>query len=154
LALSLWHQQALYSEHEERYGNWWGVLLDARTQKSIENAIAGFRSYPEFMAAYRRDQRPNAVQFDMGPGRARFDEMRERLPQVSFEEFVALLDKPVVNRKQYAEAFGKRVTAVLKEFLEVPAHRPKVKLSKADLADDLWLRRLAAYILNFPENCS
>jgi hypothetical protein len=131
--------------------DWW-ALLRADTKATITAGIDVFASYSAFMAGWHL-QRRKAVIFEGNFLGARWEEFRERLPQVDFERFLSLMGKPVADRKAYAEDFGIRTTRVLKDYLDVPSHRPKVKQSKADLADDQWLRRLAAYILNFPEKC-
>ena len=105
-------------------------------------------------AAYLRQLRPHAARLEVGSERARFDELREALPQIDLDTFITLLSKPVTRRSRYAEAFGKRVVRLLKDFLEVPAHRPRSNPSPAELEDDKWLRGLAAYIWNFPEEFS
>jgi hypothetical protein len=139
---------------EEQYEKWWMELLDHETRARIETAIAQFPRNEAFRAAYLKHLRPKAVFSEIGRERASFDELCEVLPHVDLDKFMTLLTRPVKRRSGYAEAFGKRVTRILKDFLEVPAHRPKVKPSKADSEDDKWLRRLAAYIWNFPEKFS
>jgi hypothetical protein len=152
LALPLWREQALYSLNRARYGDWWALLLDAGTAARIEHAIAPFASYDALMAAYWKHQRPNAVRSEVDSERASWEELCEQLPRPDFDEFSTVLSKPVKERVAFAEDFGKRATRTLKEFLKVPAHRPKVRPSKTDFANDKWLCRLAAYILNFPED--
>ena len=151
IALSLWRQQAWYSAARSRYESWW-LGLDSDTRTSIKRAAAAFDTIEQLREAYFQHSRPSAGRFEVGPEGARFDELREELPELDSYKYIALLRQPVARRSRYAEAFGKQVTRVLKEFLEVPAHRPRFKPSEADLEDDEWLRRLAAYIWHFPEN--
>lgn len=154
-ALSLWRKQVFLSMDEEQYLKWWMDLLDNETRTRIDAAIAPFPTYELFKAAFLKQLRPKAVCFEVGPEDALINALYERLPQIASDKYLALLRKPVKRRSRYAEAFGKRVTRVLKDFLEVPAHRPsKIKASATNTEDDKWLRRLAAYIWNFPEKFS
>jgi hypothetical protein len=153
IALSLWRKQTWYSAAKDRYEDWW-MEVGKETKAKINRSISEYKTIEDFREAYFRHQRPHAVRFEVGPERARFDELCEVLPQIDLDTFLRLLHKPVARRSRYAEAFGKRATKVLKDFLEVPAHRPRYKPSPAEVEDDKWMRRLAAYVWNFPEEFS
>jgi hypothetical protein len=150
LALSLWRKPVLHRMNKARYENWWSSLPDETTAK-IDAAIKPYQSWGAFMDALRQHQRPDVPAIDVGPHRPLWDALLRGLPRVEFDEFASLLEVPVRKRKEYAEDFGKRVTRILKDLLDVPDHRPNTEPSKADRVDDLWLRRLSAYISNFPQ---
>ena len=133
----------------------WRAKLDDEVFARINRAISRFASYSEFQAAYLKRLRPKAVQLEAGPDDLLFHQLCAKLAtQITLDEFTDLLRVPVAKRKQYAEDFGKRVTRILKDSLEVPAHRPRVKPSEAELEDDKWMRRVFAYIFDFPEKFS
>lgn len=218
LALSLWREQAVYSNATERYEKWRDLLDDAEIKK-INTAITRFHSSNALVAAWIQQSRHGVIfegdslgaqldrlrelipevgdeflsvmskpvaertayaeafgrnmtrvlkeylevpshrpkvkqsKADLGSLRARWDELRVRLPQVDLEMFLSIMSQPVKARTDYAEERGKDMTRVLKDYLEIPSHRPRVKRSEADIEDDKWMRRLAAYILNFPAKC-
>jgi len=154
LAWRLWREDACFRKHPSRFLDW-VAKLDDKLFARIDRAISRFASYSEFQAAYLKRLRPKAVLLEAGPDDLLFHQLCEKLAaQITVDEFTDLLRAPAGKQKQNAEDFGKRVTRILKDSLDVRPHRQKVKPSQADLDDDNWRRRLAAYIFNFPEKFS
>jgi hypothetical protein len=150
LALRLWRGQLFHRMNRAKYENWWS-LLPSETTAAIDVGIEPYETWAKFLADYWRKERPGVPLIDVCPERTLWDLLLHELPRLGFEDFARLLEAPVRDRTAYAEDFGKRVTRTLKESLGVPSHRPRLRPTEADRADDLWLRRLGAYVLNFPE---
>lgn len=149
LALSLWRQLRLHRMNKALFENWWS-LLPAEVTLKIDEAIEPYTSWRQLWESYRSQQRPHIPVITVPDEVPLWGALLERLPRLEFEEFASLLEAPVKERSAFAEDFGERVTRTLKDILDVPSHRPSTKPSKSDLANDLWQRRLAAYILNYP----
>jgi hypothetical protein len=157
-ALKLWRKQGfLMSDKQDRewwvgkFLDWW-LWLDDELRERIDSAIAAFPTCEAFRSAYLKYLRPEVVVSSIGPQNALFDALLNELPPIDFDVFAELLNKPVGERSAYAEEFDKQVTTVLKDYLGVISGRPRTKPSPAELDDDKYLRRLAAYIWNFPLN--
>jgi hypothetical protein len=149
MAFRLWRQLRLHRMNKALFENWW-ALLPSEIQVKIDEAIKPYTSWQKLLESYREQQRPDIPLIEIGDEVPLWGALVGTLPRLEFEKFVSLLEAPVRERKAYAEWFGGQVTRTLKNVLDVRPHRPSTKPSKLDLADDWWVRRLAAYIFNYP----
>ena len=126
IALRIFHKQLHYDQHWDEFEECWFALSDP-LRRAIDKAAKRFPNCAALRRAHLDSQAPGTTLSSL---QAQWYVLQSPLPQVDQARFIALLRAPTKDRSQFAEAFGKRTTAVLKEYLGVKPHRPRQHLDR------------------------
>jgi hypothetical protein len=145
LAWKIWRDRLTYHRNPAVFEDWWATLDEPRKEQ-IVGAAKRYSSFGQLL----EDTAAKAA----GPTIGTVSDQEWLLGcvrdvlKIDTVEFLKLLTSPMSERSKFAEEFGRRATKALKQALLIPPHRPKKRMSGADLKDDEWARKLFVFLLN------